>query len=1042
MGNVLSHMPKGGGRQHSLQPYVGLRGKSREVEGLGSLSYNPARDADVSMWLNARSAGSFIDTKGNNASILTPIANLTASTEGYLPYAGHRLTTESFAFEIYLNVTSGSNFFQNGFANATSNPGYRLATTQFHLYSNVSAIFSGNHNATILNQGWVHIFGLVNRAGYLDIYKNGTRTLHTDISAKAAESITNTYAYFLVGGTNAFVGKLGYIRFYKFPSGVPADIVTNCGTYAANNLSSRLIDSNLQPYCTHNYLPTWSYDANIARLYSYAGNNGNYGGLTNATISYDLASLHSLVYGTAYYWKENIVTDANGTYTWIPKNLDGSLKNEGLSNLADQHVWIRDEAISTTGLTLGHYKIRFSNTFFDRSNTTIWNDACRASSYYDSSNTKDFHVSELNQRTLMSYLNAGYKGRVAVKVQSTNYQGNYYFSIDELDRRVLKEVVLLGINKTGNDHKKLLQYTGDYSAAVLSGSSPVLDASNNVQLGYLQTDAASLVCRLDDGLWDQYSLYFPLWQSLSTPSNPVKGTILLVTDFIDVGHATSHMNWTEVAELAAAGWEIVNHSQNDDPDLRDADNATAISRIDGAYNAIAAHGYPQPNFIFHRSGQYNLFARFYALTKFRSVAGNTGAPGQYVEKLQPKILRRTTACDVELENQLGTTYAYAAPGMANVKKLMDRAVAEKRMLTLYGHDYPTGTAAVWTEIINYANSIGLQIRTLNEALNTAVYKLLENATFGSSYTSTDGLHVYVDCSKELTDPTGKQAQFAVSNKTIASVSLLPGVGNQHILDIVLTSALMVGDSGTVSYTAGTVSTPDGAALTSFTAQAITNNSTVVPFAPNDLTNLIRWYDGDTSVVTGSGVSQLTDKTGGTNHATQSTDSARPPLVSNDINGHSVIKGDGTADFLSMPTTGAMTNFTLFVVAKAAASDGWYLGNSSGASQYVKAGGNTIMRLNTGSNYNFTVSLSTAYHIVEIKHDRTNSPYPIKCWIDGAASSSNPINAADTVTFDQILKSGTSFGNKEIAEIIIYNDCKSDADSLKVCNYLKSKYAIA
>ncbi len=1039
MGEVQSHMPKGSGRQIAGMPYVGMRPTMREFAG-GAASYNPLTDADISMLLNARSGGSLVDTKGNNATILTPVANLTASSEGYLPYAGHRLTTESFALEMYVNITGGANLCQNGFANATSNPGYRFATTQFHLYSNTSAIFSGNHNATIINQGWTHIIALVDRAGYLDIYKNGTRTLRSDISAKVAESITNTYAYFLVAGTNNFIGKLGYIRFYKFPAGVPADIVTNAGTYAANNLSTRLIDSHLQPYCTHNYLPLVSSDTTIARLYSFAGNNGNYGGLTNATIGWDSASLHPLEYGTAFYWKENIVTDANGVYTWIPKNLDGSLKNEGMSNIADQHVWIRDEEISSTHLTLGHLKIRFAPDFFDRSNATIWNATCRASAYYDSSNVKDFHVSELNQRTLMSYLNAGYKGKLFVKVQSSNYQGNYNFSIDDLDRRLLLEIFLCNTNKTGDDHKKALQYTGDYSAAVLSSGSPVLDASDNVQLGYWQTDEASLVCRLDDGLLEQYSQYFPLWQSLSTPENPVKGTILLVTDYITGG--ASHMSWAQVAELAAAGWEIVNHSQNDDPDLRDADNATAISRIDTSYAAIASHGYPQPNFIFHRSGQYNLFARFYALTKYRTVAGNTGAPGQYVEKLQPKRLRRTTACDVELENALGTTNAYTPTGLANVKKLMDRAVSEKRMLILYGHDFPAGTADLWAEIIGHANTIGLKVRTLNDAINTSAYKLLEDATYSASYTSADGLHVYVACSKEISDPTGKHAQFAVSGKTISSCSLLAGVGNQHIIDIVITSSLMVGDTATVSYTAGTVATPDGAALTSFTTQAIINNSTVVPFVPTDLPNLLRWYDGDHAVVTGSGVSQLTDRTGGTNHATQTDDAARPPLVANDVNGHSVIKGDGTADFLSMPTTGAMTNFTLFVVAKAGASDGWYLGNSSGASQYVKAGGNTIMRLNTGSNYNFTVSLSTAYHVVEIKHDRTTSPYPIKCWIDGIASSSNPINAADTVTFDQILKSGTSFGNKEIAEIIIYNGLKADADSLKVCNYLKSKYAIA
>jgi len=39
------------------------------------------------------------------------------------------------------------------------------------------------------------------------------------------------------------------------------------------------------------------------------------------------------------------------------------------------------------------------------------------------------------------------------------------------------------------------------------------------------------------------------------------------------------------------------------------------------------------------------------------------------------------------------------------------------------------------------------------------------------------------------------------------------------------------------------------------------------------------------------------------HATQGTDSARPPLLAAEINGLPAIKGDGSADFLSFTSTG-------------------------------------------------------------------------------------------------------------------------------------------
>lgn len=60
------------------------------------------------------------------------------------------------------------------------------------------------------------------------------------------------------------------------------------------------------------------------------------------------------------------------------------------------------------------------DSIFDRSNATIYAQACRDSVYYDSSNPFLFHVSELNYDTWNSYLNAAYQDRNFTGIK-TNY---------------------------------------------------------------------------------------------------------------------------------------------------------------------------------------------------------------------------------------------------------------------------------------------------------------------------------------------------------------------------------------------------------------------------------------------------------------------------------------------------------------------------------------------------------------------------------------------------------------------------------------------
>ena len=54
-----------------------------------------------------------------------------------------------------------------------------------------------------------------------------------------------------------------------------------------------------------------------------------------------------------------------------------------------------------------------AGSFMDRSNATIWSADARASDYYDSNpgKTTIFHYSELTQKNIQGWLNAGYEAR-------------------------------------------------------------------------------------------------------------------------------------------------------------------------------------------------------------------------------------------------------------------------------------------------------------------------------------------------------------------------------------------------------------------------------------------------------------------------------------------------------------------------------------------------------------------------------------------------------------------------------------------------------
>lgn len=110
-----------------------------------------------------------------------------------------------------------------------------------------------------------------------------------------------------------------------------------------------------------------------------------------------------------------------------------------------------EEPGNLTDHNLANSLLEFGHANWDRSDVLLWNATCRASAYYDASNPRRWHISELNQITLISFAVAGNEGKNYVRISDNSF-----------DRRhLLTELFSYSSNKTGTDLTAIYDYTGD-----------------------------------------------------------------------------------------------------------------------------------------------------------------------------------------------------------------------------------------------------------------------------------------------------------------------------------------------------------------------------------------------------------------------------------------------------------------------------------------------------------------------------------------------------------------------------------------------------
>ncbi len=448
----------------------------------------------------------------------------------------------------------------------------------------------------------------------------------------------------------------------------------------------------------------------LANVFSAADISGNaqdflHISITSDDIYYDNLSTWLLDYGFDRYGKladnirRHIPRDASGN-SYAPTHAGG---DPWYSSRIMAEVLGNDFFINMVDC-----KIRFTHAFFDRSNVTIWGASARAG-YYDSSNKKDFHISELNQRTLQEWLNDGYKGRLFIHMNDN--------SIESRDRIILKEIFLYSTDKTGTNHKSILEYTNDAMAAILDTSGDITYSGNYVALGYLKTTKPMFTLRIDDGYDNAYDDWRSVFNGLNVnPSMNIHSELVGTTQAL-----YTFMTWAEIRTLISEGWEITSSGKYDN-DWALVWKDTVAPEVSGSKSTTNNQGIICNHLIPNKHGMDNISCAYFA-HKYNYKTCHVGYDYGSVNGTNPQIIDIWNLCamSTDLAGIYNLDQILNATEIQNCKDQIDLCVSGNRWAIFYLHAYNATISAAITEVINYAIAQGVANVTMDEALENTKY---------------------------------------------------------------------------------------------------------------------------------------------------------------------------------------------------------------------------------------------------------------------------------------------------------------------------------
>lgn len=258
--------------------------------------------------------------------------------------------------------------------------------------------------------------------------------------------------------------------------------------------------------------------------------------------------------------------------------------------------------------------------------------------------------------------------------------------------------------------------------------------------------------------------------------------------------------------------------------------------------------------------------------------------------------------------------------------------------------------------------------------------------------------------------------------------------------------------GTSTNTTATVTSLTDDLLYNFRVSAINAIGTSTPSSTTNVTpgeeipltisNLALWLDGsDASNMTESGglISQVNDKSGNNKNGT-ATGSVRPTLVSSVQNGRSIMRFDGSEDYLNINSS--VVYRTVFVVAKSDNASfsnypgiiGDFTGSSPSNGHVVNGVDGTTKIASATSSYTSAYRNGT---LIAGSSGHDFSPLN-EYWIGAFTLPSDMTNTTSAIG---MINGGGRYWDGDIAEIIVYSTALSSDDRLIVEGYLSTKWGI-
>ena len=223
-------------------------------------------------------------------------------------------------------------------------------------------------------------------------------------------------------------------------------------------------------------------------------------------------------------------------------------------------------------------------------------------------------------------------------------------------------------------------------------------------------------------------------------------------------------------------------------------------------------------------------------------------------------------------------------------------------------------------------------------------------------------------------------------------------------------------------------------------------------APNELsTTVFRWYKASqiTGLSDGDPVSQWDDESANADHAVQATGANQPIYKTGILNGHPVVRFDGSNDYLTLSNildaTSAVAHF--FAVAihngtgianilsnrvDGSSSGGWFLGYQDPSTpRYGHNGVGTV-----------TYAATDQFNIIEVQRNGTDVTIGINGSLGTPTTLSYTVAGSSATKLGVLDADGNRALNGDIAENVIYAALLSAADRLDLISHFKAKYGIS